>query len=201
MNHYRVSRRNFLQMAGLWATGVPLGLSVPLSSGSAWTQSQNELPLFSTFSIVAFNPGTNAWGVAITSRVLGVGKVCIAQAVLDAIADIDSTDGTILSQLRIMVRQAGGGEVQTSRDIRQIGVVDAEGNVAAHTGSACIPWAGHLVGDGFCCQGNTLTGEAVLDAVAETFTTTSGDFADRLLAAIKAGDAAGGDSSGLAGLS
>ncbi|UCH25729.1 MAG: DUF1028 domain-containing protein, partial [Trueperaceae bacterium] len=74
-----------------------------------------------------------------------------------------------------------------------IGLVDAMGDAAAVTGVANVPWAGHIIGDGFTCQGNSLVGPQVLDAVAETYTSTTGDFADRLLVALKAGENAGGD--------
>ncbi len=67
---------------------------------------------------------------------------------------------------------------------------------AAHTGAECHAWAGHLPGEGFTCQGNILTGPETLEAMAETFTNTSGELADRLVAALLAGDTIGGDSRG-----
>jgi uncharacterized Ntn-hydrolase superfamily protein len=82
------------------------------------------------------------------------------------------------------------------RDHRQIGIVDREGRAAAHTGTACYPWAGHIVGEGYCCQGNILAGEAVVNKMAEAFWTAKGELAERLVVALEAGQAAGGDQRG-----
>ncbi len=82
------------------------------------------------------------------------------------------------------------------RDHRQIGLVDAQGNAAAHTGPDCFEWAGHRTGPGYTCQGNILTGAETLDAMAQAFETTTGELAERLVAALAAGDAAGGDRRG-----
>lgn len=116
-----------------------------------------------------------------------------SEEVLSTMIDIDSTGGALLEPLRAALDEQYGIELKAMRDIRQIGLVDATGNAAAFTGSANIPWAGHIVGDRFTCQGNSLAGSQVLDAMVETYTATSGDFADRLLAALKAGENAGGD--------
>jgi uncharacterized Ntn-hydrolase superfamily protein len=79
---------------------------------------------------------------------------------------------------------------------RQVGMVDATGNAVAHTGPDCFDYAGHLVGEGFTCQGNILVGRAVLEAMAEAYTSASGELADRLVKALLAGDRAGGDRRG-----
>jgi uncharacterized Ntn-hydrolase superfamily protein len=79
---------------------------------------------------------------------------------------------------------------------RQVGIVDARGGVETFTGSECFDWAGGVVGDGFCCQGNILTGPDVVSAMKEAFEATSGELAVRLLATLQAGDAAGGDRRG-----
>ena len=79
---------------------------------------------------------------------------------------------------------------------RQVGVVDASGEAAAHTGRDCSDWAGHLVGEGYTCQGNILTGPEVLDAMASAFTTTLGELSHRLLAALQAAHDTGGDRRG-----
>jgi uncharacterized Ntn-hydrolase superfamily protein len=84
----------------------------------------------------------------------------------------------------------------TERDQRQLGVVDAPGRAATFTGDACHTWAGGRTGEGYCCQGNILVGPAVVDEMAAAFETTSGDLATRLLAALRAGDDAGGDRRG-----
>jgi uncharacterized Ntn-hydrolase superfamily protein len=82
------------------------------------------------------------------------------------------------------------------RDLRQVGLVDARGGAAAHTGPGCHAWAGHQVGDGFACQGNILVGRETVDAMAAAFRGSSGELSGRLVAALAAGDKAGGDKRG-----
>lgn len=82
------------------------------------------------------------------------------------------------------------------RDQRQVGVVDSSGRAATYTGRQCFDWAGGVTGDGFCCQGNILVGPQVVDAMKAAFEDSSGELAARLLAALQAGDAAGGDRRG-----
>ncbi|MCW5880025.1 MAG: DUF1028 domain-containing protein, partial [Anaerolineae bacterium] len=79
---------------------------------------------------------------------------------------------------------------------RQVGLVDAHGNAATYTGSGCHAWAGGRTGLGYACQGNILAGAKVVDALAETFEATGGPLAERLVTALAAGQAAGGDSRG-----
>lgn len=79
---------------------------------------------------------------------------------------------------------------------RQLGVVDRLGGASTFTGDACYGWAGGVAGDGFCCQGNILSGPGVVGAMADAFQTATGELAYRLLASLEAGDAAGGDSRG-----
>ena len=82
------------------------------------------------------------------------------------------------------------------RDRRQVGLVDARGGAAAHTGKDCFAWAGHIVGEHFACQGNILAGEETVNAMAASFRSSQGALAERLLAALTAGEAAGGDRRG-----
>ncbi len=82
------------------------------------------------------------------------------------------------------------------RETRQLGVVAADGRAAAHTGSECLAWAGHRVGDGYAVQGNILAGEAVVAEMERAFLETAGSLAERLVASLEAGQAAGGDSRG-----
>jgi uncharacterized Ntn-hydrolase superfamily protein len=79
---------------------------------------------------------------------------------------------------------------------RQVGIVDAQGRSAAHTGSACMPWAGQRLGPGYAVLGNILAGERVLAAMAESFERVGGELAERMVAALAAGQAAGGDRRG-----
>jgi uncharacterized Ntn-hydrolase superfamily protein len=87
-------------------------------------------------------------------------------------------------------------EADESRDERQLGVVDGEGRAASFTGSGCLDWAGGRTGDGYAAQGNILVSAATVDALAGTFESTRGELAERLLAALGAAQAAGGDSRG-----
>jgi uncharacterized Ntn-hydrolase superfamily protein len=82
------------------------------------------------------------------------------------------------------------------RDLRQVGLVDARGGAAAHTGPGCHAWAGHHVGDGFACQGNILVGRETVEAMATAFRASKGELSGRLVTALAAGEKAGGDKRG-----
>lgn len=158
-----------------------------------------------TFSIVAYDPDEDAWGVAVASKFLAAAAlVSWAQAGAGAVATqafakvgygpdglAMLAEGNSASETLARLLEADPKSHQ-----RQIGIVDAEGNVAAHTGSACNEWAGHRTGTHFSVQGNILTGEDVLDAMAEAFIAGRGELADRMLAALRAGENAGGDKRG-----
>lgn len=160
---------------------------------------------YNTFSIVAYNPQEQAWGVAVASKFLAAGAVvCWARAGAGAVATQAlarvsfGPDG-----LALMAQGKSAGETlqlllaeDPGQADRQVGLVDAQGGAAAHTGSGCFAWAGHRVGEGFTCQGNILTGPETLDAMAEAFVAAQGELADRLVAALLAGDTAGGDRRG-----
>jgi len=79
---------------------------------------------------------------------------------------------------------------------RQVGLVDALGRAAAHTGEGCFDWAGHRTGEGYTCQGNILVGQETVHAMAKAFEAAIGSLADRLMAALAAGEEAGGDRRG-----
>jgi uncharacterized Ntn-hydrolase superfamily protein len=158
-----------------------------------------------TFSIVAFDAATGDLGVAVASKFPCVGAVVPwARAGVGAVAT-QSWANTDFGPdgLRLM----GGGlpagpaldavlEPDGDREERQVGFVDAEGGVASFTGANCMDWAGGRTGDGFAVQGNILAGEDVVASLADAFVRTEGDLCDRLLAALLAGDAAGGDRRG-----
>ena len=161
-----------------------------------------------TFSIVAYDPAEESWGVGVASKFLGVGGVVNwAQARAGAVATqayckIDfGPDGlALLAQgksaaetLEILLKD------DPKREDRQVGIVDRNGGTAAHTGKQCFDWAGHIVGEGFSCQGNILAGQQVVAAMAEAYKSASGELADRLVAALLAGDEAGGDRRGKQG--
>jgi uncharacterized Ntn-hydrolase superfamily protein len=159
----------------------------------------------STFSIVAHDPEAQEWGVAVASKFLAVGSVVPwAQAGVGAIATqsyANTTYGpaglTLLAQ-RYAAEDALQGLIAADfgRAERQAGIVDSEGRAATYTGESCYPWAGGRTGQHFAAQGNILTGKEVVNALAETFEGARGTLADRLFAALSAGQDAGGDSRG-----
>ena len=137
-----------------------------------------EAPRFNTFSIVAFDPATGELGIAVASRVLGVGSVVPwAKANIGAIAT-QSAANTSYGPEGLKLLESGKTAKETlqllidkdsGRADRQLGIVDAKGNVAAFTGSKCNPWAGHIEGTNFTVQGNILAGESVIRKMAEAF--------------------------------
>lgn len=160
---------------------------------------------FSTFSIAAIDPETGEVGVAVTTRVACVGNaVPWVRAGVGAVATQAFTrmqyGPELLDMLALGVpadsalRRAVAAD--TGRDRRQVGVIGVRGGSAQHTGSRTNAWAGHRAGEHYVTQGNLLEGPAVLDEVAASFERTAGTgrhLADRLIAALAAGQAAGGD--------
>jgi uncharacterized Ntn-hydrolase superfamily protein len=88
-------------------------------------------------------------------------------------------------------------EADEGREDRQVGVIDTNGRAVNFTGSRCLDWAGGVTGSGYACQGNILASEAVVTSMAEAFEAAEGELADRLLAALVAAQAAGGDKRGM----
>lgn len=158
-----------------------------------------------TFSIVAFDPEERSWGVAVASKFLAAAAlVNWAQADAGAIATQSYARVSFGPNGLAMLEQGKSAsetlaallENDPNREQRQVGIVDAKGYVAAHTGSQCHDWAGNRTGKHFSVQGNILKGPEVLEAMAETFSNTPGQLSDRLVAALRAGDGAGGDRRG-----
>ncbi len=159
-----------------------------------------------TFSIVAHDPATGEVGVAVQSRVFGVGqRVAWAQGGVGAIAtQAQSNESFGPNGLRMLAAGLTAQETldallarDQDRDRRQVGVVDAQGAVARWTGPGCLDWAGDAAGAGFTCQGNILAGADVVAAMARAFEEAAGqELARRMIAALEAGQAAGGDSRG-----
>ncbi|HZY69862.1 MAG TPA: DUF1028 domain-containing protein [Thermoplasmata archaeon] len=161
---------------------------------------------FGTFSIVAVDRDRAEWGVAVQSRFIAVGAVVPwAEAKVGALATQALANVTYgprgLELLRDGARAPQVVQKLTAadpeREDRQVGVVDRHGGSAAFTGSKCLPFAGHRVGDGFAAQGNILLGEPVVESMARTFETTPGDLPERLLASLAAGQREGGDRRGM----
>lgn len=161
--------------------------------------------LVATFSIAARDPQNGDLGVAVASKFLAVGSVVAwAQAGIGAVAT--QALANVGFGPRGLALMADGNSAQAAldallaedegRDHRQAGFVDAQGNAAAFTGSACFDWAGQIIGEGFTVQGNILAGPQVAEAIAAAFRASTGELAERLLAALDAGGQAGGDRRG-----
>ncbi len=159
----------------------------------------------STFSIVAVDVATGEAGVAVASKFLAAGSI-VAWARAGAGAGATQAWANASygpNGLDMLAARMPAGEVldrlisgDEGRDHRQAGVVDTTGRTAAWTGRDCMPWAGHVTGAGYTCQGNILTGESVVRSMAQAFEGAPGPLPERLVAALTAGQAAGGDSRG-----
>jgi uncharacterized Ntn-hydrolase superfamily protein len=155
-----------------------------------------------TYSIAARDAATGEMGVAVQSHFFAAGSIVPwAEAGVGAVATQATVEiGHGPNSLAILRRGASASEalreVLSSDDgaeHRQVGIVDADGRVAAHTGGSCIPEAGHRVGDGFSVQANMMLRNAVPGAMEDAFTNASGGLAERMLAALDAAEAQGGD--------
>jgi uncharacterized Ntn-hydrolase superfamily protein len=158
-----------------------------------------------TFSIVARDPETGDFGIAVASKALAVGAVApYARAGVGAISTQAAPNVTYGPDgLERLAAGDGAAKVLaalTSADsmaaVRQAGIVDVAGRAATYTGSSCIDWAGGKTVPGATAQGNCLVGPEVVDAMLAAYQAATGSFPRRLLAALQAGDQAGGDSRG-----
>jgi uncharacterized Ntn-hydrolase superfamily protein len=159
----------------------------------------------STFSIVAADLEAGEVGCAVQSRYFSVGSVVPwsragVGAVATQAAGVAAFGPRVLDELGrgaapedALVRVLADDD---GRETRQLGVVTADGRAAAFTGASCLDWAGHRIGAGFAVQGNILAGPAVVDEMARAYEETVGVLAERLVAALEAGQAAGGDKRG-----
>jgi uncharacterized Ntn-hydrolase superfamily protein len=159
----------------------------------------------STFSIVAYDARSKSLGIAVESKFLSVGAVVPwALAGIGAIATQAWANTTYgprglrLLKQGLTPKQVGAKLIEGDNhaDQRQFGLVDTRGRSFTYTGSGCYEWAGGIAKRGFAAQGNILAGPQVIDALVETFESTSDDLAERLVAALAAGQAAGGDRRG-----
>jgi uncharacterized Ntn-hydrolase superfamily protein len=125
---------------------------------------------------------------------LGVGAIA-TQSYTNVMLGVN---GLKLLELGMAPERALGAllEEDEGRDVRQVGAVDALGRCFGYTGSKCVEWAGHVVGDGFVTAGNMLVGRETIDAMAESFRRSQGELSGRLLEALEAGQRAGGDKRG-----
>lgn len=160
-----------------------------------------------TFSIVARSADGQTWGVAVASKFLAVGSV-VPAAVSGVGAIATQADANVAYKGLALSHLDEGAtasvalqrllEEDEGRDHRQVGIVDVDGNAAAHTGHSCFDWAGGITDTDVAIQGNILTGSEVVEAMKSSWDATSDDpdLARRLLQALQAGDQAGGDGRG-----
>jgi uncharacterized Ntn-hydrolase superfamily protein len=165
------------------------------------------IEIVATFSIVAYEPETGAMGCAVQSRYFAVGAVvCWGEAGVGVVATQANVNVGYGPKGIDLLRQGLSAQQVVDRllvedtfpgkDGRQLAVVDARGGIAVHTGSAANAWAGHKKGANYSAQGNILAGAAVVDGMASAFESSKSSFAERLVTALEAGQAAGGDSRG-----
>lgn len=163
------------------------------------------MSVIATFSIAAYDPETQEWGVAVQSKFLAAGN---------AVPWVKAGAGAIATQaecnldfgelgLQLLAKGYTAEKVKNALlalddrpQDRQFGIVDSYGNSAAYTGSACFNYAGHRCGKNYTCQGNILVNKETVDAMAESFENSTGSLARRLVQALAAAQTAGGDSRG-----
>jgi uncharacterized Ntn-hydrolase superfamily protein len=176
-------------------------------------------PWFGTFSIIAFDPATNELGVGVQSRAFGAGAaVPYAKPGVGAVATQASANRQYGPKAIALLEQGlSPSDVikritddDPGRDTRQVAVIDAKGRSAVYTGKRVIDrnsdpkdlvhlggYAGHVTGANFSAQGNTLASAAVVEAMAEAYRNGQGTMAERLMDALDAGQAKGGDTRGM----
>ena len=176
-------------------------IAVILTAAPLFSGLVNNRPMH-TYSIVAIDKETGELGAAVQSHWFSVGSI---------VPWVESEVGAICTQSFVEVSYgplgldlmragkspeealAGLLKADQHEDVRQVAMVDARGRVAAHTGKNCIPEAGHYVGDGFSCQANLMLKNTVWQAMARAFESAKGELVDRLMAALEAAEAEGGD--------
>ena len=180
-------------------------LAIASLMGLAGTSARGADPLVHTFSIVARDPQTGDMGVAVQSHWFSVGSIVSwAEAGVGAVATQSFVDpGYGLKGLGLM--RAGTSAPDALKQLvkedpqpdgRQVAMIDAQGRLDAYTGKSAVAAAGHIVGEQFSVQANMMANPKVWPAMAEAYRRTSGDLADRMLAALDAAQAAGGDARG-----
>lgn len=204
-----------LVRAGMLVPLTPGEHTIAVRCGAAWSDSlrfyfesskEPVAPLEGTFSIVARDPAAGELGMAVQSKALATGSRTITiKGGVAAIAHQSSSNpmyGTVglellaagMSPQQALDQMVRGDE---GRATRQVAIIDATGRTAAWTGTEALEWKGHQCGRDFCAQGNILTGPDVVQAMAKSFESSTGPLAERLIAALDAGQAAGGDARGM----
>jgi uncharacterized Ntn-hydrolase superfamily protein len=200
-----------LMLAGL-ALLAPADTAVTASAKAQEASAQDQTP--GTFSILGYDPATGEIGGAVQSRVFSVGngvlwaEAGVGAAATQAIVDVSygpkalellkagMTPAAIIPAILASDPDPGLNGQSWSKEGRQFAVMDAKGSYLAYTGPQATPWAGHKGGKLCTAQGNILAGEAVVDGMVRAFEETTGHLSLRLIAALDAGQAAGGDKRG-----
>jgi uncharacterized Ntn-hydrolase superfamily protein len=181
--------------------GHPSEISSPMEPPSI----NKPWPRRHTFSIVAYDPAHKEWGVGTASKILAVGNgTPWAKAGAGAIATQSATNvayGPL--GLELLGKGRSAEEVikfllkdDKNREDRQVGIIDSLGRPYAFTGKGCDPWCGEKIGKNYACLGNLLQGQEVVEKMATAFEKTGGPLAWRIMAALEAGEKAGGDKRG-----
>lgn len=157
--------------------------------------------LVHTYSIVAYDSATGQFGAAVQSHWFKVGDVICLEAGVGAVATQSLVEfsygplGLEMMKAGKSAKQALDGLLASDslNRIRQVAMIDKNGVVATHTGAKCIAYAGHHLGKNYSCQANLMKDSTVWSAMAKAFENTSGDLAERMMAALEAAQAEGGD--------
>jgi uncharacterized Ntn-hydrolase superfamily protein len=158
-----------------------------------------------TWSILARDTETGAFGAAVASRFFAVGALCIhVEGNVAALATQALVNPMYAVRAMPLLRQSEAPDAvlaslvtpDAGADQRQFHILDAAGRIAQHTGAHCVTWAGHATGDNVSVAGNMLAGPRVVQRSLEAYLAATGPLAERLLAAMEAGEAAGGDKRG-----
>jgi uncharacterized Ntn-hydrolase superfamily protein len=173
-----------------------------LLAGSGWTQFHSEEPLVHTYSIVARDSVTGEMGVAVQSHWFSVGSVVSwAEAGVGAVATQSMVNISFGPRGLALLKQGKSAkevlkilvDSDEGRDYRQLAIVDAQGTVAVYTGQKCIPDAGHTAGEQFSVQANLMLNDRIWPAMANAYRQAEGPLAERMIAALEAGQKEGGD--------
>ena len=187
---------------------LALTLSCPTMVMSDETPTEQYAPKDSTYSIIALDRETGLLGLGVQSRALSIGNRVVTAKGGVAIVAHQSSSNPMYGKLIIDGIERGMTPQQALEfalradkdpDRRQVSVIDIKGQSASWTSKTIPDWKGHRCTDTYCVQGNTLAGEGVIEAMAKAYESSKGPMAERLLAALDAGEAAGGDRRGMQG--
>jgi uncharacterized Ntn-hydrolase superfamily protein len=177
-------------------------MKVPIDHARLLREAIASTPLAHTYSIVARDPDNGQLGVAVESHYFSVGSVVTwAEAGVGAVAS-QALSEPAYGKLGLDLMRTGKSAADSlngllaadpMKEIRQVAMIDARGNAAAHTGSVTIPEAGHFIGDGFSVQANMMLKKTVWPAMADAYQRAKGALIDKLLASLDAAEAEGGD--------